>query len=118
MNARPAERAALGAIRQPERERFTPIGVPTLGKIFECRVMYPWPFVEAVLQEALDIAMDYLEFTGQAYPFSEVQRACANTILKSWRAGTKHRIRLANDAINAIEKKRVPAEAEFYPLVS
>jgi hypothetical protein len=80
--------------------------------------MYPWPLVETDLEEALGIAMDYLEITGRAYPFSETQRTCANVILKNWRAGTRHRIRLANDAINAIEKQPTPAEADpqCYPL--
>ena len=32
---------------------------------------YPWPLEkpDVALQEALDIALDYLEFTGQAYPW-------------------------------------------------
>jgi hypothetical protein len=104
-------------------ERFIFISVPRLGKVNEYRVMpYPWPPDEEdpVLEEALDIAMDYLEFTKQAYPFSEVQQICARTILSSWREGTKHRIRLANDAINAIEKRKVlPNVAwSFYPQFS
>jgi hypothetical protein len=72
-------------------------------------MLHPWPLVDvdAVLQEALDIALDYLEFTGQAFPYSETQRICALAILTAWRAGTKHRIRLANYAINVIEKKLV-----------
>ena len=43
----------------------------------------PWPLADpdVVLQEALDIALDYLEFTGQAFPFSETPRICAHTIL-------------------------------------
>jgi hypothetical protein len=43
----------------------------------------PWPIADpdVVLQEALDIALDYLEFTGQAFPFSEPQRICAHTIM-------------------------------------
>jgi len=50
-------------------------------------MQYPWPLAEAdiVLDEALDIALDYLEFTRQAYPFSETQQVCADTILQSWR---------------------------------
>jgi hypothetical protein len=64
--------------------------------------------------------MDYLEFTGQAFPFSETQRICARAILSSWRDGAKHRMRLANDAIDAIEKGRAPAVSmqSFYPRVS
>jgi hypothetical protein len=46
---------------------------------------YPWPLdnPDVALQDALDIAMDYLEFTGQAYPFSETERLCAQTIMKT-----------------------------------
>jgi hypothetical protein len=83
--------------------------------------MYPWPIsdTDVTLQDALDIAMNYLEFTGQAYPFSETQRVCADTILRSWRKGTKHRIRLANDAIMAIERPApVKSLQSFYPRVS
>lgn len=69
---------------------------------------YPWPLdnPDVALQDALDIALDYLEFTGQAYPFSETERLCAHTIMSAWRAGTTHRIRLANDAICVIEKRQ------------
>jgi hypothetical protein len=85
--------------------------------------MYPWPRLEAdlVLQEALDIALDYLEFTEQAYPFSATQQICAQTILQGWRQGKRHRIRLANDAINAIENGQTlrPEDLNsFYPKVS
>jgi hypothetical protein len=84
---------------------------------------YPWPLEDAdvVLQEALDIALDYLGFTGRACSYFETQRICADAILNSWRRGTKHRIRLANDAINAIEKGQAPSQPlfqSFYPRVS
>jgi hypothetical protein len=53
--------------------------------------MYPWPIadVDYEMQIALDIALDYLEHTGQAVPFSETQRICAHNILRSWREGTR-----------------------------
>jgi hypothetical protein len=84
---------------------------------------YSWPVQEVDLRmdEALDIALDYLEYTRQASPFSTTQKVCANAIVLSWRRGTRHRIRLANDAINAIEKKEIAAESifeSFYPRVS
>jgi hypothetical protein len=86
-------------------------------------LQYPWPipYPDAVLQQALDIALGYLELTGQAFPFSETQMACANAIVISWHRGNKHKIRLANDAINTVEKKQAPAAVEmqsFYPRVS
>ena len=79
--------------------------------------MYPWPVenADARLQEALDIALDYLEFTRQAYPFSEVEKTCANVIMEAWKTGTKHRIRLANYAIVAIERKQPPPLDSLYP---
>jgi hypothetical protein len=83
--------------------------------------MYPWPIPDAdyEMQIALDIAVDYLERTGQAYPFSETQRKCASAILKSWREGKRHRIRLANEAIKIVEKKPEPVDlGSFYPWAS
>jgi hypothetical protein len=47
---------------------------------------YPWPITDPVLQEALDIALDYLEFTGQATPFIPTQWLCANAILTGYGA--------------------------------
>ena len=72
------------------------------------RVIYPWPTEDpdGELQSALDIALDYLGFTGQAYPYSTTERVCAYIILAAWRAGARHKIRLANCAILAIEKKQ------------
>jgi hypothetical protein len=83
---------------------------------------YPWPLAEAdlVLEEALDIALDYLERTGQAFPFSETQRKCAHIILEKWRAGVRHRVKLANYAIVAIEQGPTPTQEtlhSFYPRV-
>ena len=84
---------------------------------------YPWPLAETdlVLEEALDIALDYLERTGQAFPFSETQRQCAHVILDRWRAGVKPRIKLANYAIVAIEQGHAPPQGtlhSLYPRVS
>ena len=44
--------------------------------------MYPWPFgdFDNVMDESLDIAMDYLIRTGQAVKFREAQTAAANAI--------------------------------------
>ena len=67
---------------------------------------YPWstPDADPVLDDALDIAMDYLEFTGQADAYSETQWYAARAILHAREAGTQHKIRLANSGIVAIEK--------------
>jgi hypothetical protein len=70
--------------------------------------MYPGPLTDTdvALEQALDIALDYLEFTGQAEKFVDTQRIAADTILMAWRAGTRHRITLVNYAITAVETKR------------
>jgi hypothetical protein len=79
---------------------------------------YPWPIESAdlVLEEALNIALDYLELTGQAFPFTETQRICAHVILEAWRSGVKHRIKLANYAIVALNGKPSPLQS-LYPRV-
>ena len=43
-------------------------------------MQYPWPIVysDAVLQEAIEIALGYLELTGQAFAYSEIQQVCAH----------------------------------------
>jgi hypothetical protein len=45
--------------------------------------MYPWPMgdFDYQMDEALDIALNYLELTGQAVNFIEVQRAAAMAIV-------------------------------------
>jgi hypothetical protein len=72
--------------------------------------MYPWPFgaFDNVMDEALDIAMDYLLRTGQATKFRETQATAAYAIAIAWRAGVKNRLRLINIAIMAVEEKDVP----------
>ena len=54
--------------------------------------MYPWPFGEFdnVMDEALDIAMDYLIRTGQAVRFREVQKTAADSIACAWWAGVRN----------------------------
>ena len=71
-------------------------------------MMYPWPLAEChhTLNEALEIAMDYLQLTRQAYPYSETQVWAADAILAAWRSGVRHKRRLANYAIGAVESKK------------
>ena len=69
---------------------------------------YHWPFEQPdpVLQYALDIALDYLEFTKQADLYSQTKLACARVILDEWMVGgrqQRHPLWLANKAIVAIE---------------
>jgi hypothetical protein len=70
--------------------------------------MYPWPFGEFdfVMEVALQIAMNYLERTGQAVLFKQTQSTAAMAIALAWKAGVRHRLKLANIAINAVERER------------
>ena len=72
--------------------------------------MYPWPIgdFDYAMDEALDTAMNYLEQTGQAEKFVEVQRVAASAIVAAWKIGERHRLRLANIAIKAVERKTAP----------
>jgi hypothetical protein len=72
--------------------------------------VYPWPTgdFDNVMDVALDIAMDYLERTGQAMNFLEVQRLAALAISAAWKAGVRHHIKLADIAIKAVERKAEP----------
>jgi len=69
--------------------------------------MYPWPIgdFDYAMDQALDIAMGYLERTGQAVKFFEVQRVAAMAIVAAWKMGVRHRLKLANIAIAAVEGK-------------
>jgi hypothetical protein len=86
-------------------------------------MLYPWPLTDlhTTLNESLEIAMDYLEGTGQAHPYSETQVEVAEAILTAWRSGVRHRIRLANVGINAVLRKQEPKPPDMessYPRVS
>jgi hypothetical protein len=68
--------------------------------------MYPWPTGDYnAMDVALDIAMNYLDRTGQAVMFKEVQWKAAMAIAAAWKTGERHRVRLANIAIMAVEQK-------------
>jgi hypothetical protein len=68
--------------------------------------MYPWPIgdFDNAMDVALSTAMHYLEHTGQATKFPEVQRVVAMAIVAAWKTGEKNRIKLANLAIRAVER--------------
>ena len=70
--------------------------------------MYPWRFGEFdnVMDDSLNIAMDYLIRTDQAVKFREAQTLAANAIADAWRAGVRSRMRLTNLAIRAVELQR------------
>jgi hypothetical protein len=69
--------------------------------------MYPWPFGEfdIVMDDALNIAMDYLIRTGQVVKFQEAQEVAAQAIAVEWRSGVRNRLRLSNLAIRAVQQK-------------
>jgi hypothetical protein len=56
--------------------------------------MYPWPVgnFDYVMDDALDIAMNYLMLTGQAVLFQETQATAAKAIVAAWQRGVKLRI--------------------------
>jgi hypothetical protein len=85
-------------------------------------MLYPLPMYgvdQVALSDALEVAMHYLEGIGQADPYTELQDRAADAILAAWRAGVRHKIRLANCGILAIERSAPRKELlSFYPRVS
>jgi hypothetical protein len=73
--------------------------------------MYPWPFGEFDnrMDDALNIAMDYLMRSGQAAKFKPTQTIAATAIASAWRAGERKRVKLTNYAIRAVERKDTDA---------
>jgi hypothetical protein len=66
----------------------------------------------AALDQSLKIALEYLQLTGQAQDYRYTEQVVATAIIRSWRAGTRHPIRLANDGIAAIESKKAAARTD------
>ena len=68
--------------------------------------MYPWPVgnFDYVMDEALNIAMNYLMQTDKAVNFRVVETVVAKAIIAAWQSGARHKIRLANCAIRAVER--------------
>ena len=67
---------------------------------------YPWPLLDPdpVLEEALDIALDYLAATGQGKIRDDTRNLVASSVMTSWRKGMRHRIQLANVGIVAVQQ--------------
>lgn len=82
-------------------------------------MLYPWPTdADAVLlDDALEIAMGYLELKGLTREYGAVQKRAADIILEEWRKGARHRLRLSNAAIVAIESPQVPVIRSVFPRV-
>jgi hypothetical protein len=72
--------------------------------------MYPWPTGEFDngMDVALEIALDYLDRTGQAAMFGETRATAANAIVAAWKRGVRHPIKLADIAIKTVERKVEP----------
>lgn len=87
---------------------------------------WPIPHPDPVLDEALDIALHYLETTDQAKPEDGTTHTVADAVLSAWLDGARHRIRLANAGIVAVQqagtKKAVRLESgtwfSVFPRVS
>jgi hypothetical protein len=81
-------------------------------------MLFPWPMGvdDVLLDESLKIAMVYLEMTGQADNFVDVQRRVASTILAAWLDGVRHPIRLGNYGIGVIEGKQKPRSSRVVPI--
>jgi hypothetical protein len=62
-----------------------------------------------VRQEALAIAMNYLECTRQADPYSQTERICVYAIYNELKTGRRGRIWLSNKAIVAIVNPAIAA---------
>jgi hypothetical protein len=73
--------------------------------------MYPWPVgnFDYAMDEALDIAMNYLLLTDQAVNFRVVETVVAKAIIAAWQGGVRHKIRLANCAIRVVESSAAEA---------
>jgi hypothetical protein len=67
---------------------------------------WPMPHPDPLLDEALDIALSYLEGTGQAKADDDTLNVVAGSVLAAWQQGTRHKLRLANVGIVAAQQAR------------
>jgi hypothetical protein len=76
--------------------------------IQESEMTYRWPLPhpDPVLDEALVIALNYLEAMGQAKAEDDTRRVVAGYVLAAWLQGTRHKLRLANVGIVAAQQAR------------
>jgi len=65
---------------------------------------WPLPYPDPLLDEAADIALDYLEATGQAKIGDDTQYLVVSAVLTAWLGGARHKIRLANEGIVAVQR--------------
>jgi hypothetical protein len=73
------------------------------------RSMYgiDWPMgrEDPLLQEAMDIAVTYLEKAGILRLFVDAEDLVAAEVLGAWSRGVRHKIALANAGIVAVQKQ-------------
>jgi hypothetical protein len=74
--------------------------------------LWPLPHPDPVLDDALDIALAYLEATGQAKAGDDTQHLVATAVLAAWLEGRRHKIRLANLGIVSVQQVRCHHQAE------
>jgi hypothetical protein len=70
---------------------------------------YSWPVPnpDPVLDEAVDVALGYLEATGQAnVRDNDTLSLVQSAMLNLWFAGARHKIRLANEGIVAVQQAK------------
>jgi hypothetical protein len=60
-----------------------------------------------VLDEAVDVALDYLEATDQAKVGGDTQCLVTDAVLRSWLPAVRHKMRLANEGIVAVQCAQV-----------
>jgi hypothetical protein len=72
---------------------------------------WPLPHPDPVLDDALDIALGYLEATGQAKAGDDTQHLVASAVLAAWLEGRRHKIRLANIGIVSAQQVRVSSSS-------
>src|SRR5215211_7338275 len=67
---------------------------------------FPWPVTddELVLNDALEIVMRYFDLPLSEQDYASVEKFAAQAIFDDWKAGTRHKIILANKAIAAVEE--------------
>jgi hypothetical protein len=73
--------------------------------------LWPLPHPDPVLDDALDIALAYLEATGQAKAGNDTQHLVATAVLAAWLEGRRHKIRLANLGIVSVQQVRVSSSS-------
>jgi hypothetical protein len=73
-------------------------------RVIEMDYAWPLPHPDPRLDEALDIALGYLEATGQAEIGDDTQHLVARAVLNAWLEGSRHKIRLANFGIVAAQQ--------------